>query len=142
MDTATDRLCVIKQKSLQYAYKTDTKDHPIKPSNTYKKPAPKRDTRNAHQNFARKAPPKKENVETTQKNEIKAMFMNWFKSSRAATGHIMTKQDVINAILKKLDAKQDRPFEKAMDELKNDGLIDIKEDGVTLVLTQKGADSL
>lgn len=70
------------------------------------------------------------------------MFMNWFKASRALEGHIMTKQDVINAVLKKLGPKQDRPFQIAMDELKSDGLIDIKEDGVTLVLTYKGADLL
>lgn len=54
----------------------------------------------------------------------------------------MTKQDVISAILKKLDSKQDRPFQIAMDELKNDGLIELKEDGVTVVLTQKGAEKL
>ncbi len=70
------------------------------------------------------------------------MFMNWFKASRALEGHIMTKQDVINAILKKLDSKQDRPFQIAMEELKSDGMIEIKEDGVTLVLTEKGADLL
>lgn len=70
------------------------------------------------------------------------MFMTWFKSSRALEGHIMTKQDVINGILKKLGPKQDRPFQIAMDELKNDGLIEIQEDGVTLVLTAKGADLL
>ena len=70
------------------------------------------------------------------------MFMNWFKSSRAAAGHIMTKQDVIKNILKKLDAKQDRPFQIAMDELKNEGLIEVKEDGVTLVLTEKGSERI
>lgn len=70
------------------------------------------------------------------------MFMNWFKSGCATEGHIMTKQDVISAILKKLDSKQDRAFQMAMEELKNDGLIDIKEDGVTLVLTPKGAERL
>lgn len=70
------------------------------------------------------------------------MFMTWFKSSKAVEGHIMTKQNVISAILKKLDSKQDRAFQIAMDELKSDGVIEIKEDGVTLVLTQKGADKL
>lgn len=70
------------------------------------------------------------------------MFLNWFKSSRAVAGHVMTKQDVINAVLKKIDSKQDRPFANAMEELKNDGLIDVKEDGVTVVLTEKGADLL
>ena len=70
------------------------------------------------------------------------MFMHWFKSSQAKAGHIMTKQEVISAILKKLDAKQDRPFQIAMDELKHEGLIEIKEDGVTVVLTQKGAEKL
>ncbi len=70
------------------------------------------------------------------------MFMNWFKSSKAQAGHLMSKNDVINAILKKLDSKQDRPFQIAMDELCHDGLIEIKEDGVTVVLTQKGAEKL
>ncbi|MCX6074248.1 MAG: hypothetical protein NTY39_08020 [Campylobacterales bacterium] len=52
----------------------------------------------------------------------------------------MTKQDVINNVLRKLDSKQDKTFAKAMEELKSDGLIEVQEDGVTLVLTQKGAD--
>ena len=67
------------------------------------------------------------------------MFISWFKNVQAQAGHIMTKQDVISAILKKLDSKQDRPFQIAMDELKHDGIIDLKEDGVTVVLTEKGA---
>jgi hypothetical protein len=67
--------------------------------------------------------------------------MNWFKASRAVEGHIMTKQDVINAVLKKIGPKQDKAFTKAMDELKNEGIIEIKEDGVTLILTQKGAEA-
>jgi hypothetical protein len=70
------------------------------------------------------------------------MFLNWFKSSRAEAGHIMSKKDVISAVLKKIDSKQDRPFQIAMDELKHDGLIEIKEDGVTLILTQKGVEKL
>lgn len=69
------------------------------------------------------------------------MFMNWFKSSRATEGHVMNKQDVIKNVLKKIDSKQDHAFEKAMNQLKNDGLIETKEDGITLVLTQKGAES-
>lgn len=70
------------------------------------------------------------------------MFLNWFKASRALEGHIMTKQDVINAVLKKMGPKQDKAFTKAMDELNNEGIIAIKEDGVTLILTQKGTDLL
>lgn len=101
-----------------------------------------RDSKHYQQNTGRKPPLKKENLETTQKNEIKAMFMNWFKSSRSVAGDVMTKQDVISAILKKLDSKQDRPFQIAMDELKNDGLIELKEDGVTVILTQKGAEKI
>lgn len=53
----------------------------------------------------------------------------------------MNKQDVIKNVLKKIDSKQDHAFEKAMNQLKNDGLIETKEDGITLVLTQKGAES-
>ena len=90
----------------------------------------------------RKAPPKKENAETLQVNEIKTMFMNWFKSSRAAEGHVMSKSDVIKNILKKLDSKQDKLFTRAMDEMTNEGLFEVQSDGVTLVLTQKGADQL
>jgi hypothetical protein len=115
---------------------------PIKPPANNRKPASKKVYSKPSPSFQRKAPPKKESVETTQKNEIKAMFMNWFKASRAEAGHIMSKQNVINAILKKLDSKQDRPFQIAMDELKNNGIIEIQEDGVTLILTQKGAEAL
>jgi hypothetical protein len=68
--------------------------------------------------------------------------MNWFKSSNALQGHIMSKSDVIKAILKKLDAKQDKFFTRAMDELTNEAIIEVQPDGVTLVLTQKGADLL
>lgn len=129
-------------KSLQYDYKTGYEGYLIRAPANNQKNGPKRDHKNSQQSFARKAPPKKENIETTQKNEIKAMFMNWFKSSRSVAGDIMTKQDVISAILKKLDSKQDRPFQIAMDELKNEGLIELKEDGVTVVLTQKGAEKI
>jgi len=52
----------------------------------------------------------------------------------------MTKKDVISAILKKLDSNQDRAFQIAMDELKYEGIIEIQEDGVTVVLTEKGAE--
>jgi predicted transcriptional regulator len=44
--------------------------------------------------------------------------------------------------LKNLDAKQDDALEKAMDELKKDGLLETQEDGFSLVLTQKGANTL
>lgn len=54
----------------------------------------------------------------------------------------MTKADVVKAILKKLDSKQDKFFTRAMDELTNESIIEIQPDGVTLVLTQKGADLL
>ncbi|MGB5964677.1 MAG: hypothetical protein WBG65_03985 [Sulfurimonadaceae bacterium] len=40
------------------------------------------------------------------------------------------------------DAKQEDALEKAMDELKSSGLIETEEDGFSLVLTQKGADSI
>jgi hypothetical protein len=68
--------------------------------------------------------------------------MTWFKKNRAVAGHVMSKQDVITNILKKLDKKQDAALEKAMDEIKRSGMIETKEDGVTLVLTQKGAEQL
>jgi len=70
------------------------------------------------------------------------MFMNWFKKNKAAAGHVMQKQDVIVNVLRKLDKKQDEVLEKAMDELNLEGIIETKEDGVTLVLTQKGAERL
>ena len=38
--------------------------------------------------------------------------------------------------------KQNDALEKAMEGLKSDGLIEVKEDGVTLVLTKKGADAI
>ena len=97
---------------------------------------------NPPQNRQRKAPPKKSAMETTAKDEVKAMFLGWFKKNKAAAGHIMSKQDVVTHVLKKLDKKQDSALEQAMDELKRSGLIETKEDGVILMLTQKGAEQL
>lgn len=70
------------------------------------------------------------------------MFTKWFKKERAVAGHVMTKTDVLKNIIKNLDAKQDDVLEKAMDELKTSGLLETMEDGLSLKLTQKGADAL
>ncbi len=70
------------------------------------------------------------------------MFLNWFRFRKANAGKIMEKQDVVRSILTKLDAKQNAILEIAMNELSSTGLIEVQPDGVTLVLTQKGADAL
>ena len=70
------------------------------------------------------------------------MFMNWFKKQKAVAGHVMTKTDVLKNIIKNLDAKQDDVLEAAMNELKKSGLIETKEDGFSLMLTEKGAGAL
>ena len=85
--------------------------------------------------------PKDKKIDLTPRNEVKEMFMSWFKKNRSVAQN-MTKQDVVKNIITKLDAKQNDALESAMQELKREGLIEIKEDGVTLVLTKAGADSL
>jgi hypothetical protein len=85
--------------------------------------------------------PKDKKIDLTPRNEVKKMFMDWFKRNKNV-GQIMTKQDVVRNILTKLDAKQNDALEDAMNELKKDGVVVVKEDGVTLVLTQIGADSI
>ena len=70
------------------------------------------------------------------------MFMLWFKKQKAAAGHVMTKTDVLKNIIKNLDAKQDDVLEAAMNELKKSGIIETKDDGFSLMLTEKGADAL
>lgn len=99
------------------------------------KPSPK-NTSSPHTN-KRKAPPKKSNMDIAPKNEVKEMFMTWFKKRNHA-GQVMTKQDVVQNILTKLNAKQNDALEEAMNELKSEQLIEVKKDGVTIVLTQKG----
>ena len=78
----------------------------------------------------------KKKIDITPKNEVKQMFRNWFKK-RNETGQIMTKQNVINTVLKNLNKEQDKFLEEAMDEMVSEGLIEIQEDGVTLVLRRK-----
>ena len=78
----------------------------------------------------------KKKIDITPKNEVKQMFRNWFKKRNEA-GQIMTKQDVINSILKNLNKEQDKFLEEAMSEMVNEGLIEVQEDGVTLVLKRK-----
>ncbi len=67
------------------------------------------------------------------------MFMTWFKKQKAVKGHVMSKTDVLKNIIKNLDPKQDDVLEAAMNELVAGGLIETEADGLTLVLTEKGA---
>ena len=92
-------------------------------------------------NNKRKSSPKNKKIDPTPKKEVKEMFMNWFKKNNSV-GQIMTKQDVVTNILTKLDSKQNDALEEAMNELKSNGFMEVKEDGVTLVLTQKGSASI
>ena len=85
--------------------------------------------------------PKKIEPEVSHKEEIKAMFRSWFKKNNAV-GQIMTKQDVIRNVLTKIGPKQDGDFEDAMRELVREGLFEVQADGVTLVLTEQGAESV
>ena len=78
----------------------------------------------------------KKKIDITPKNEVKQMFRNWFKKRNEA-GQIMTKQDVINSVLKNLNKEQDKFLEEAMSEMVAEGLIEVQEDGVTLVLKRK-----
>ncbi|OHD96695.1 MAG: hypothetical protein A3E21_01395 [Sulfurimonas sp. RIFCSPHIGHO2_12_FULL_36_9] len=86
-----------------------------------------------------KTAPKNKVLDTAPKKEVKEMFMKWFKKNNSV-GQIMTKRDVVENIIAKLDAKQNDALEKAMNELRKEGLVEVKEDGVTLVLTQKGTE--
>ena len=79
---------------------------------------------------------KKNKIDITPKNEVKKMFRDWFKKNNVA-GQIMTKQDVINTVIKNLTKEQDKFLEDAMNEMVSEGLIDVQEDGVTLVLKRK-----
>jgi len=83
--------------------------------------------------------PKDKPLDIAPKNEVKEMFLQWFKK-RNIIGQVMSKQDVVSSVIAKLDAKQNDALEKAMDELINNGFIEVQEDGVTLVLTQRGSE--
>ncbi len=83
----------------------------------------------------------KKKEELSPKDEIKEMFYSWFRKRRKV-GQVMSKQDVISNILTKLDKRQNKILEEAMDELKVSGFMETQSDGVTLVLTQKGIETL
>lgn len=65
------------------------------------------------------------------------MFSNWFKNHNSV-GYVMSKQDIVRNILTKLTTKQENSLQIAISELNKDGYIEVQEDGLTLVLTQKG----
>ena len=113
---------------------------PKKNYNSTSKP-PRKGAKAAPRTAQRKAPPKKIEKEVAPKNEVKEMFVAWFKKNNSV-GQVMTKQDVVKEIIKKLDAKQNDALEDAMKELVREGLFEVQEDGVTLILTQQGAESL
>ena len=79
-------------------------------------------------------------VELKPIDEVKAFFRNYFKE-HSSVGTEMGPQEVKKHILKYLTAKEDAVFTQALNDLVNEGFIDKKSDGVTLVLTQKGSDS-
>lgn len=87
-------------------------------------------------NKKRKAPPKS-GGDMNYKNQVKEMFSNWFKKNNRV-GYVMSKQDVVRNILTKLTTKQENSLEIAIKELNADGYIEVQEDGLTLILTQKG----
>ena len=105
------------------------------------KPSPKNRNNNNNNSSRKRSSTKDKKIDEAPKNEVKEMFMGWFKRNRSL-GQIMTKEDVVTNIIKKLDSKQDDALEEAMNELKSYGLIETQEDGVTLVLTKKGYDSI
>jgi len=96
---------------------------------------------NNYSNSRKKSFPKDKKIDIAPKNEVKEMFVSWFKRNRSL-GKIMTKEDVVINIIKKLDAKQEKALEEAMNELKEEGFMEVQEDGVTLVLTKKGYDRI
>lgn len=108
------------------------KSSPSKKFNTSDKP---NELKTPH-NKKRKAPPKS-NGEVNYKNQVKQMFSNWFKNHNRV-GYVMSKQDIVRNILTKLTTKQENSLQIAINELNTDGYIEVQEDGLTLVLTQKG----
>ena len=84
----------------------------------------------------RKAPPKN-NGDLSYKNQVKKMFSNYFKNNNKV-GHIMSKEEIVKNILTKLTSKQENSLQIAINELNADGYIEVLEDGLSLVLTQKG----
>lgn len=90
----------------------------------------------------RSAPQSREKIEKTIIDEIEAMFLTYFKTKAPVAGSTMSKEDVISHVLKKLDQKQDKQFEQAMNKLVKNGKVEVQADGVTLTLTQLGASSL
>ncbi len=115
------------------------KSSPKKSSKNFKASEKSSDANTPHNN-RRKSPPKKSTIESSPKDQVKEMFIKWFKKNNSV-GYVMSKQDVVRNILTKLDAKQEDSMEEVMKELKNEGFIEIQEDGLTLVLTQKGAET-
>ena len=102
---------------------------------------PRKGAKTAPRGAQRKAPPKKTALDVAPKNEVKAMFVAWFKRNNEV-GQVMTKLDVAREIIKKLDKPQNEALEIAMKELVKEGLFEAQEDGVTLVLTEQGAESV
>jgi len=108
----------------------------MKPTNT--KPSAKKKSYAPSSKSRKKAYHKEPELKPV--DEVKAFFRDYFRKNNQA-GHVMSKEDVIKHVLKKLTPKEDSVFAEALNELKVGGFLEIQEDGVTLILTQKGADS-
>ena len=105
------------------------------PKKNYKASDKSSEVKTPH-NKKRKAPPKS-NGEVNYKNQVKQMFSNWFKNHNRV-GYVMSKQDIVKNIITQLNSKQENSLEIAISELNKDGYVEVQDDGLTLILTQKG----
>ena len=112
-----------------------------RPSSQNRRGAPKKKAGLSTQEIKRRKS-KRSALETVYKEEVKEMFMLWFKKQKAEAGHLMSKTDVLKNIIKHLDKKQDDVLELAMNDLTAGGYLETQEDGFSLKLTEKGAQSL
>lgn len=81
------------------------------------------------------------NFGSSPKDEVKDLILNWFKKMNSKAGHVMDQRNLLQSVSMKLNPKQDKVADEAINELVQDGLIEVK-DNKLLVLTEKGVDHI
>lgn len=78
---------------------------------------------------------------SSPKDDVRNMILDWFKRNNSDVGHVMDERNLLHSILMKLNPKQNKVFDEAIDELVKDGLIEIKNNKL-LILTKKGVNHI
>lgn len=82
-----------------------------------------------------------EKIDSSPKEDVKNMILSWFKETNSKAGHTLDQRNFLHSIQLKLNPKQEEKINEAVNDLVEEGLVEINEIK-SIVLTEKGVDAI